>query len=183
MRYPEFRELHTARLRLRKIGMDDLPECFRFTGNPEVTRYMLFQTHGDLSETAASIGKWVARYETGRCYHWGIALKESNRLIGVIDLLRFEEEAGTCSFAYMLAEEYWGRGYMTEALTAVIDFGFSQMELQCIHADHMAENKASGAVMRKAGMTCTGVIPGRYEKNGKPQDAVQYSITREQWLA
>lgn len=182
MHFPDFRELETPRLRLRKIGMSDLTEFNRFAGSEEVTKYMLFLPHKSLAESAASIEKWAARYETGHCYHWGIALKESNRLIGMIDLLRFDEANSSCSFAYMLAEDHWGRGYMTEALKAVIDFGFSEMELQRIEADHMAENEASGAVMRKVGMTCTGIMPCKYEKNGILHDAVPYSITREQWL-
>lgn len=181
MRYPEFQELETPRLRLRKIGMDDLVDFNRFAGSEEVTKHMLFRPHKGLEESAASIEKWGARYEAGRCYHWGIALKESNRLIGMIDLLRFEEENDSCSFAYMLAEDQWGRGYMTEALKAVIDFGFSKMELQCIAADHLAENAASGGVMRKAGLVHQGITPSKYEKDGIIHDAMGYAITRSQW--
>lgn len=182
MRYPEFRELRTSRLHLRKIGMADLSDYFRVTGNPEVTKYMLFRTHGDLSQAAASIEKWAARYETGRCYHWGIALAETGELIGVIDLLRFDEAAESGSFAYMLGEAFWGQGYGTEALRAVFDFGFREMGLQKIEADHMAENAASGAVMRKVGMTCQGTSPGKYEKDGTRYDAVAYAIDCGTWM-
>lgn len=182
MRYAEFQELNTARLCLRKIGMDDLADYYRFTGDPEVTKYMHFQTHRDLSEAAASIEKWAARYATGRSYHWGIVLQETGQLMGMIDLLRFDEENSTCQFAYMLGKEFWGRGYMTEALRAVVDFGFSRLKLQRIEADYMAENGGSGAVMRKAGLTCLGMTPGKIEKNGIRHDAVSYAITRQEWL-
>lgn len=182
MRYVEFQELNTTRLYLRKIGMDDLEDYYRFTGDPEVTKYMNFQTHQDLLESAASIEKWAARYASRRSYHWGIALKDTGRLIGVIDLLSFNAEKSCCSFAYMLGKDFWGQGYGTEALAAVVAFAFTRMEMEIIEADHFLENTGSGAVMRKAGMTYQETIPGKYEKDGISHDAVRYAITRDSWL-
>ena len=181
MRYPDLRELSTRNLRLRKIGMEDLQDLFGFASSEEVTRYMLFRPHGTLEDSVASIEKGLARYAAGRSYHWGIALGDTDRLIGMIDLLRFDEAEGSCSFAYMLHEDFWGRGYGTEALQAVLDFGFGEMELSFIEADHMADNGASGAVMAKCGMKRQGIVPGKYEKNGITHDAVLYRITREDW--
>ena len=184
MRYVEFEDLITSRLRLRKLTMADVPAFFeRIGGSEEVTKYMLFQTHGDISETVASIEKALRRYEAGKNYRFGIALRETDELIGMIEPLRFEEETSTCSFAYMLGKEFWGKGYGTEALNAVMDFLFNKMEMERVEADHMAENIGSGAVMRKVGMVYTGCIPGKYEKNGILYDAHQYEITRSQWLA
>lgn len=182
MKYPAFRELHSSRLLLRKIDMADLEDLYRFTSSENVTQYMLFKPHKSLADSVASIEKGLARYASGRSYHWGIALKASNQLIGMIDLLRFEEESGSCSFAYMLAEEFWGKGYGTEAVRAVFDFGFREMELNCIEADHMADNAASGAVMRKCGMTYRHTVPSKYEKNGSLHDAVVYAITWQEWM-
>ena len=91
MKYPEFQELHTARLRLRKIRMTDLQNYYTRLGSSEaVTRYMLFQPHKSVEESSASIEKWLGRYEAGKCYHWAIALRETDELIGVIDLLRLD---------------------------------------------------------------------------------------------
>lgn len=182
MKYPSFRELHTPRLLLRKLRLEDLENYHRLGSSEAVTRYMLFQPHRNMEESAASITKWLARYPDGRCYHWAIALKATDELIGVIDLLRFDEKNDSCSFAYMLGEDFWGMGYGTEALRAVVDFGFGEMELERIEADHMAENVASGAVMRKAGMTYQGTVAGKYEKNGKVYDSIVYAITRQQWM-
>ena len=184
MKFVPFRELYTSRLHLRKLTMADVPLYYeRLGSSQEVTKYMLFQPHRDISESVASIEKALRRYEEGRCYRFCIALKQTNELIGVIEPLRFEEDTGSCSFAYMLGKDFWGQGYGTEALTAVLDFLFRDMEMVLVAADHMAENAASGAVMRKAGMVCTGLEPGKYEKNGTRYDAVTYAITREQWMA
>lgn len=184
MKYVPFRELCTSRLRLRKLTAGDVNAYYTQLGSStEVTRYMLFQPHLDISESVVSIEKALKRYETGRCYRFCIALRDTDELIGVIEPLRFDENTAACSFAYMLGKDFWGQGYGTEALTAVLDFLFRDMEMALVAADHMAENAASGAVMRKAGMVCTGLEPGKYEKNGTRYDAVTYAITREQWMA
>lgn len=184
MVFPEIRELKTPRLILRKLTMADVPQYYERLGSSEpVTRYMLWNPHQDISESVASIQKALRRYEGGKCYRWGIALREDNALIGVIELLRFDEEKSTCSFAYMLGEAYWGMGYGTEAVKAAFRFAFEDMEISAVIADHMTANPASGAVMRKAGMSFVQTIPHAYEKNGIPYDADQYRITKDEWTA
>lgn len=182
MRYAEFRELHTPRLILRKMNAGDVEHFHnRLASSEAVTRYMLFQPHDDLERSKESVARWLGRYEAGPCYHWVISLKETRELMGIIDLLRIDAQTQSASFAYMLGQEFWGRGYGTEALNAVLDFAFGDMQLECIDVDHMADNISSGRVMQKCGMICQGVQPGKYEKNGKVFDAILYRITREQW--
>lgn len=183
MRYAPFQELETTRLSLRKLRTEDSRDFFdRLGGSREVTAHMLWVPHRDPEESAASIRRTLARYEAGTCYRWAIARREDDSLMGIIDLLAFDERMDSCSFAYMLGQEFWGRGYGTEALSAVLEFAFSRMEMGLVMADHFAENPASGAVMRKAGMTFVRRIPGKYEKNGIRHDAVEYRITKEEWI-
>ena len=182
MRWAAFASLETSRLRLRKLRREDVAHYYtRLASSEAVTRYMLFQPHKSMAESSASVEKWLARYEAGTCYHWVIALKETDELIGITDLLRIDGETESASFAYMLAQDFWGRGYGTEALTAVLDFGFREMGLAYIEADHMEENPASGAVMRKCGMVYQTTLPEKYEKNGIFHNAVLYRINREEW--
>lgn len=181
MRFVPFEPLETRRLRLRGITREDIPGYHRLFGSARVARFMLWQPHSHMAQSEAAVEKLLARYEGGRCYRWGIALKETGELIGIVELLRFAETEGSCSFAYMLREDHWGRGFGTEALRAAFDFGFGEMELSAIQADHFADNPASGAVMRKVGMTQVGIFPGKYEKEGILHDAVEYRITKEEW--
>lgn len=184
MQYAEMETRCTPRLQLRKLTMADAPLYYtRLGSRGDVTRYMLFGPHRDISQSVASLEKALRRYEEGKCYRYCIALRETDELIGVIEALRFDEQKSSCSFAYMLAPEFWGKGYGTEALSALLEFLFTRMDIQRVEADHMAENAASGAVMRKAGMVPCGVEKNKYEKDGQLHDAVQYVITKQQWLA
>ena len=181
MEYAAFEELKTPRLLLRKLRREDLREYNGLASSEAVTCHMLWKPHADLAESAASIEKTLTRYETGKCYRWAISLQESDTLIGIIDLLGFDEEKNTCSFAYMITENCWGKGYGTEALMAALNFAFVKLKVVAVEADHFAMNPASGAVMRKAGMKCCGTVPGKYEKNGIKHDAIQYRITQKEW--
>ena len=182
MNYPELQELKTEHLRLRKMRREDAPAYFACLGSSEaVTRYMLFMPHQDPKEAEESVEKVLQRYETGRCYRWAIALPEDDSLIGIVELLRFDEERSSCSFAYMIGEAFWGKGYGTETLRAVFAFGFEQMNLKVIEADHMSGNPASGRAMQKAGMTYIRTDREKYTKNGVVYDAPVYRITAEEW--
>lgn len=182
MEYVPIPVLETRRLVLRKLNMHDVPQYYARLGNSQqVTEHMLWDPHRDISESVASIQKALTRYETGRCYRWGIVLRSDNSLIGVIELLKFDDDANTCRFAYMLGADFWGMGYGTEALEAAFRFAFTVLQVSAILADHFAENPASGAAMRKAGMRCLGTLPGKYEKHGVRHDALEYRITKEEW--
>ena len=177
MRYADFRHLETERLILRDIRMEDIQEYYeRLYGDGDVCRYLLFDPHQDIGESLASIEDVLQKYEEGRFYRWGITEKEDGSLIGVIGLVRIDENTNTCSFAYLLGCDYWNKGYGTESLKAVIRFAFEEMEMERIVADHMVGNPASGAVMRKVGMTHIGTEKAKYDKCGTVFDAEVYEI-------
>ena len=177
MKYVPFRNLETDYLILRDIRMEDIQEYYeRLFSDGDVCRYLLFDPHQDIGESYEQIQNILQQYEEGKFYRWGITEKGDDSLIGIIGLVRIEEEKDECSFAYLLARDYWNRGYGTEALKEVIRFAFEELELKRIVADHMAENPASGAVMRKVGMTHIGTEKAKYEKQCVLHDAEVYEI-------
>lgn len=181
MQFPSFHDLTTPRLLLRRITAADRTDYFRLFSDPRVARYMNWEPHSHIRQTDAALEKLMGRYSCGRYYRWGIALPEDNRLIGIIELLHFSEEENTCSFAYMLLPECWGKGYGTEALSAAFGFAFSEMRMEAVITEYMAPNLASGAAMKKAGMEQLKTIPAAFKKNGEVYDGILCRITRENW--
>ena len=181
MKYAEFETLNSPRLILRKLKLSDAPDFYRFASDPEVCRYMLWNLHRSIDDSIQSIQTAIDRYSTGKYYRWAIALESTDQVIGIIQLLGFEEASQSCSFAYMLGKPYWNQGYATEALQLVLRFAFENMQLQSVKADHFCMNPASGRVMEKAGMRQCGILSGKYEKDGVSYDAAQYMITRDDW--
>ena len=179
IRWCEIPVLQSDRLVLRKLVREDAQSYYRNLGSREaVTRYMLFDPHTDISQSVDSVEKALRRYDEGKCYRWAVTEKGNEELIGIVELLRFDETDNSCSFAYMLGDSHWGKGYGTEVLRTVFDFAFHAMDMEVIRADHMADNPASGRCMEKAGMHRTGVEPGKYVKHGISHDAVCYEIRR-----
>lgn len=180
MVYAEFHPIETERLLLRQLRMEDVYEYYeRLFGDGDVSRYMLFDPHQDISESLESLQRKLEKYEEGNFYCWGITRKEEEELIGLIELLRFNETDNSCSFVYLLGCDYWNRGYGTESLKAVIRFAFGELEMDRIVADHMTQNPASGMVMQKAGMKKIGTEPEKYEKLGMKYDADVYEIRND----
>ena len=83
---------------------------------------------------------------------------------------------------YWLGEPYWGRGYATEALGALLAFAFTTLELNRVGARHFGSNPASGRVMEKCGMRREGVLREYILKNGAFEDAVCCGILKSEWL-
>lgn len=180
MRFAEFKPLETERLLLRKLQLGDVYEYYeRLFGDADVSRYMLFDPHQTIMESLESVQRKLKRYEEENFYCWGVELKEEAGLMGLVELLRFDEEADSCSFVYMLGCNYWNQGYGTELLKAVFRFAFEELEVERIVVDHMAQNIASGKAMEKAGMKHIGTETGKYEKLGILYDAEVYEIRNE----
>lgn len=180
MRFAEFHEIETERLLLRQLQLGDVYEYYeRLFGDGDVSRYMLFDPHQTILESLESVQEKLGRYESGNFYCWGVELKEEAGLMGLVELLRFDEQTDTCSFVYMLGCNYWNQGYGTEMLKAVFQFAFDELKVERILADHMSPNNASGRAMEKAGMKHIGTETGKYEKLGLRFDAEIYEICNE----
>ena len=178
--FTDLPELQSDRLVLRKVVREDADAYYRNLGSSTaVARGMLWNPHKDITESVFSVEKTLRRYDEGNCWRWAVSLKGSAELIGIIELLRFEDSGQSCSFAYMLGERFWGQGYGTELLRTAFRFAFEVLGVRIIRADHFEDNPASGRAMAKAGMSCIGKETGKYIKNGVSHDAILYELYRE----
>ncbi len=144
--------LQTERLTLRPFEIADAQEMFDgWTSDPIVARYVTWNAHKNVDETASLLSIWTAEYEKPERLNFAIVQKESGKLIGGIDVVGYLGGVeGTPVIGYNLAREYWGRGYMTEACRCVIEYLFAKGYSE-IRIDAMAENIASIKVIQKCG--------------------------------
>ena len=84
----------------------------------------------------------------------------------------------TATVGYWLGEEFWGRGIMTEVVTAVTDFCFDNFPLRRISAEVFSNNPASSRVLEKAGFTFEGRPKYHVLKDGKLLDSLLYARTK-----
>ena len=96
-------------------------------------------------------------------------------MIGLSDI---EQQHSRAEMGYWIAIKFWNRGFATEAARAVLDYSFSDLDLQRIFAHHFKRNPASGKVLEKIGMQKEGVLRSHIKKWGKFEDLVVYGILR-----
>lgn len=179
--FGEFPVLETERLLLRKVTEEDAAAVFKYGANPNVTKYVTWDTHRTLADAKGFVGFALSRYESRQIAPWGIVLKETDEFIGTIDFVAWRVPHKTAEIGYVLAEEYWGKGIVTEAAAEVVRFGFVEMDLVRIEARCFPENIGSSRVMEKLGMQFEGVLRKSMYMKGEHQDLSVYSLLKEEW--
>jgi len=170
--------LETERLILRKLRIGDSSDIYEYASDPEVSKYVTWNTHRSPDDSAGFIRYTLGRYDRDEAGEWGIVLKETNKLIGSFGFIWVESAQYCGQIGYVISRRYWNRGLMTEAVKRLIDFGFDEMGLNRIEAVHILENEASGKVMSKAGMMPEGVQRSKVFVKGSFYDVRIYAIIK-----
>lgn len=170
--------LETKRLRLRPLTMRDERDMYRYASDPEVSRHVLWDAHESPRQTRAALRSALRQYRNGAPGSFAIERRSDRRMIGTIGFMWISCEHRSGEVGYSLARDCWNQGYATEALSAVLRFGFDTLRLHRIEAMHEIDNPASGRVMEKCGMKCEGTLRGRVFNKGHFSDVRLYAILR-----
>ena len=169
------RVLETPRLVLRRFEEKDAEAMFAWAGDSQVTRFLRYATHKSVDDSRAVLRQWQECYRRPDFYEWAVTEKECSRTVGAIALNVLNEHDRSGDVGYCLLRECWGRGYMSEALSAVLEFGFHTVGFNRIEGTHSELNPASGAVMRRCGMQYEGLSRQLYYSNEGFQDCHRYA--------
>lgn len=155
MRLTPPKSFSTARLSLRKPRPEDAPLIFAaYAQDPDVVRYLTFLPHRDLNDTHQAVERFLEGWRSGKSYCWLIFRRESEELIGSIAA---REEQGI-NLGYLLARPFWRRGFMSEAVSTVVEWAFSLPSIYRVWAVCDVENEASARVLEKNGFRREGVL-------------------------
>jgi RimJ/RimL family protein N-acetyltransferase len=170
----------TKQLVLRRPHLSDAGDIFdSYAADLEVTRYVTWQPYKDRSEVAPFLQSRLARWDSGEEYSWTITRPQEDRVIGMI-ACRVRGHAA--DIGYVLSRSFWGRGYTTEAATAVVAWASNLDFVYRVWAVCDVENKASARVLEKAGMQREGILR-RYiihpNVSAVPRDCFVYSKIRK----
>ena len=174
-------DLETEDLILRKPRIRDAKDIYSYASDPEVARYVLWEPHRSVSETASFIRDLRGRIRAGCPSSWVVVLRGTGTVIGTVGFVWYSAENNAAELGYSFSREYWNHGYATQALRAVIDAVFSSLPLNRLEAQHDVRNPASGRVMQKCGLTQEGILRGRILNKGEYVDTALYSILRSDW--
>jgi RimJ/RimL family protein N-acetyltransferase len=175
--------LETTRLVLRGPRTEDAPDLFAIHSNAEVNRYWSSPPMQQLAEAEERIRKLLVYEADGSGMGWMIERREDARVIGTLSLHRFDEQSNRAEVGYSLGREEWGKGYMSEALTALLDYAFGPMDLRRLEADTDPRNEPSVRLLERVGFSREGLLRERWVVADEISDSVLLGLLRREWMA
>jgi ribosomal-protein-alanine N-acetyltransferase len=171
----------TKRLVLRRYAHADTSDVLGFVSHPSVAKILSER----IPATKEGVRKYIdlqnsyQPFEKDKVFEIAIERKEDGKVIGLLGLIRQDQEQGEIGCA--LGVEYRGQGYGTEAIKAMIDYGFNSLGLHRIHADTSTDNIASCRIMERLGMRQEGLLKGAVYEQGKWVDRHVYAMLADEW--
>lgn len=173
----EFPYLQTERLELVEITQSHLTDYYEIFRDERVTKYYNIIPFKEEKEAQKYIDWFRTRYEEGLGIRWGIRLKGDDRIIGTAGFNNYQEKHRT-NIGYDLHIDHWNKGYITEALSEILNYGFNILQVNRVEAEVMTGNIASEKVLEKLGFTREGVLRDWMYWNNRHYDMTMFSLLK-----
>ena len=175
--------LTTERLNLRKPQPSDEAHFYAMHADPEVMRYFSEPPWQDASIAARKLAEDIAAFENEEFFRFAIELQETGEYLGSCTLFSVHRQNRRAEIGYALARPHWGRGYMHEALSALIEYAFVERDLNRLEADIDPLNAGSASALERQGFNREGFLPERWIVGGHVSDSALYGLLRREWEA
>jgi len=152
------KDIISKRLRIRLIDWDDVSHIHTLHCLPETDEFNTLGIPKDLDETKKVITPWIAENQTDAPsnYTFAVERQSDDNFLGLFGLKLSHPKFKSAEIWYKIHSSYWGKGYATEAVKAVLRFGFETLELHRIEAGCAIANVGSIKVLEKSGMALEG---------------------------
>lgn len=177
------RTLTTERLLLRPFVVGDAPRFAELAGAPRIAAAMISVPHPmSLDIACAEIARCQDDCTSGRAVTFAITLRHrTDQCIGLVALRHIDRDHDEGELSFWIAESEEGRGYVTEAARAALEYAFQALRLNRVCAYHLATNSASGRVLARLGMKQEGRLRGRVRKAGAYHDVWLWALLKAEW--
>jgi len=174
--------LTTARLQLRGINQADSEDLYAIYSDMKTLEYWGQDPVQSPAEVWKIIKKNMQYVASGTAILWGIALRDSNRLIGTCTIFRISQQNKNGEVGFILNRAHWGKGLMTEAMSSVLNYTFNDLDFHRLEADTDPKNLASLALLKKLGFQREGYFRERWFVHGKWHDSVMLGLLRNEYF-
>ena len=171
--------IETERLLLRPFRMEDAEDVYLYGSDQEVARYSSWPLHRSIEDTNSYLERVSKSFAASESIIFGIQLKEIRRIIGFGGFHHISAANHRMEVGYVLTRAFWGKGYMAEALQAMIRFAFKEMGMHRIGATCDEENTRSICVLEQCGMTLEGTFRDYELRRGKFVGNKVYAILKQ----
>src|ERR1041385_6260909 len=172
----------TNRLFLRQIQQTDAKDLFEIFCDAETMKFNGHPQQHSLDDTHEWIKEIHTRYTRRESFRWGVTLRETDKLIGTCSFHRFDTYYRRVELGYEMNRAYWGKGIMAEAVSALLRYGFNDLQLHRIEAVIDINNERSKALLERLGFTYEGVLRQRYfTKDDIFADEYYFGLLKSEW--
>jgi ribosomal-protein-alanine N-acetyltransferase len=178
--FERFPMLQTERLVLRQVYLRDAAPQYRFRSDPAAMKYMARPLASRIGEVEALILQTQKAFEDKEAVYWALSLKPDDLFVGTAGFWRMKKEDLRAELGCQLLVEHQQKGYMTEALKAIIRFGFETLNLHSIEADSDPRNTASIRLLEKLGFKREALFRENVYFDGEFLDSAIYSLLRKE---
>ena len=182
LNFNPFPILASERLQFRKLTATDAPEILALRGDPETMRFIPRPLLTDIEGALAHIKSINDKIEENLDINWAVTEKNSDKCIGIMGFYRTQPEHFRAELGYMILPEYWGKGYVTEAVTTLLNFAFNTLNFHSIEAVIDSRHKASERVLQKNGFTKEAHFVENFYYNNEFTDTVIYSLLKRNFM-
>jgi [ribosomal protein S5]-alanine N-acetyltransferase len=182
-RFDEGLVLATPRLALRALRADDAAALHAVFSDPRVMRYWSSPPWTSPAQADGFIERSRAAMASGEALRLGLERRGDGVLIGQCTLFDFAFPSARAEVGYSMRADAWGRGFMHEALTALIEHGFGALGLRRIEADIDPRNTPSARSLERLGFEREGLLRERWNVDGEVSDSALYGLLAREWRA
>ena len=181
LNFNPFPELKTKRLLLRQVMPTDAKLVMRIRGNEEAMRYIPRPRANTVEDALAVVKMLTDGINDGKSINWAIAnINEPAEIFGIMGYVNFYLEQNKAEIGYMLYPDYWGKGYVPEAILEVERFGFEQINLQAIEAKIDPRNDNSRKILLRNNYQFDRLVKKEMTFQGEDLDSEYYIKNRIQ---
>ncbi len=174
--------INSGRICLRRLTAGDVDSLFSIFSDPEVMRYWSSTPLEDTKAAEKLLADIDDGFQKRVLFQWGIARRADDCVIGTCTLYHIDTDNRRGEIGYALGSEHWGRGYMREALTLLIDFCFGRLKLHRLEADVDPKNNSSIKILERLGFRKEGFLRERWLVGGEVHDSLIYGLLASDWL-
>ena len=175
--------LETERLVLREIKPADAEAMYDYASRSEVTRFLLWTPHVNIDSTKGYIESIDRRYMRGLYGDWAVALKGNDRMIGTCGYANVDSSNLHCEIGYVQNPDYCGRGYMTEAVKAILALTFETLEFNSAELRIMQGNERSAKLAERVGFRLDRTVENELTVHGSKRTILHYIMSRADYYS
>ncbi|MFV0393799.1 MAG: GNAT family N-acetyltransferase [Coprobacillaceae bacterium] len=174
--------IQTERLVLRCFKYEDNTSMRKYwISNPNIQKMYSEPIYETETEVKELLDNYISSYQKSNYYRWAITLLGSDDCIGQIAYFLTDDKNHFGEIEYCISEEFQNRGYITEAVKTILEYGFENINLHKVQICHKSNNMPSKRVIEKNGFTYEGTLRDYFYIDGEYIGRLYYSILKSEW--